>query len=76
MRKKTKNRHGGLGLQVLLLMLMLLVGGGSPGGRKVSGKWIKYTMRIVVTSGTLLKNFTTWQILMSPPIIILAVLLT
>ena len=30
MRKKTKNRHGGFGLQVLLLMLMLLVGGGSP----------------------------------------------
>ena len=30
MRKKTKNWHGGLGLQVLLLMLMLLVGGGSP----------------------------------------------
>lgn len=30
MRKKTKNRHGGLGLQVLLLMLMLLVGGVTP----------------------------------------------
>ena len=30
MRKKTKNRHGGYGLQVLLLMLLLLVGGGSP----------------------------------------------
>lgn len=29
MRKKTKNRHGGLGLQVLLLMLVMLVGGGS-----------------------------------------------
>ena len=29
MRKKTKNRHGGFGLQVLLLMLMLLVAGGS-----------------------------------------------
>ena len=29
MRKKTKNRHGGFGLQVLLLMLALLVGGGS-----------------------------------------------
>ncbi|UKK59427.1 LamG domain-containing protein [Prevotella communis] len=27
MRKKTKNRHGGLGLQVLLLMLVMLVGG-------------------------------------------------
>ena len=27
MRKKTKNRHGGYGLQVLLLMLLLLVGG-------------------------------------------------
>ena len=26
MRKKTKNRHGGYGLQVLLLMLLLLVG--------------------------------------------------
>ena len=30
MRKKTKNRHGGYGLHVLLLMLALLVGGGSP----------------------------------------------
>ena len=30
MRKKTKNWHGGYGLQVLLLMLLLLVGGGSP----------------------------------------------
>ena len=29
MRKKTKNRHGGFGLQVLLLMLVMLVGGGS-----------------------------------------------
>ena len=29
MRKKTKNRHGAFGLQVLLLMLVLLVGGGS-----------------------------------------------
>ena len=29
MKKKTKNRHGGLGLQVLLLMLVMLVGGGS-----------------------------------------------
>ena len=29
MRKKTKNRHGGYGLQVLLLMLVMLVGGGS-----------------------------------------------
>ena len=27
MRKKTKNRHGGYGLQVLLLMLVMLVGG-------------------------------------------------
>ena len=27
MRKKTKNRHGGFGLQVLLLMLVMLVGG-------------------------------------------------
>ena len=27
MRKKTKNRHGGFGLQVLLLMLLLLVTG-------------------------------------------------
>ena len=26
MRKKTKNRHGGFGLQVLLLMLVMLVG--------------------------------------------------
>ncbi|WP_294744155.1 LamG-like jellyroll fold domain-containing protein [uncultured Prevotella sp.] len=32
MRKKTKNRHGGLGLQVLLLMLALLIGG-SPQAR-------------------------------------------
>lgn len=29
MRKKTKNKHGGYGLQVLLLMLVMLVGGGS-----------------------------------------------
>ena len=29
MIKKTKNRHGGFGLQVLLLMLVMLVGGGS-----------------------------------------------
>ena len=29
MRKKTKNRHGAIGLQVLLLMLVMLVGGGS-----------------------------------------------
>ena len=29
MRKKTKNKHGGFGLQVLLLMLVMLVGGGS-----------------------------------------------
>ena len=29
MRKKTKNRHGAFGLQVLLLMLVMLVGGGS-----------------------------------------------
>ena len=29
MRQKTKNRHGGFGLQVLLLMLVMLVGGGS-----------------------------------------------
>ena len=29
MRKKTKNRHGGYGLQVLLAVLMLLVGGGN-----------------------------------------------
>ena len=27
MRKKTKNRYGGYGLQVLLLMLVMLVGG-------------------------------------------------
>ena len=27
MRKKTKNRHGGFGLQVLMLMLVMLVGG-------------------------------------------------
>ena len=27
MKKKTKNRHGGYGLQVLLLMLVMLVGG-------------------------------------------------
>ena len=26
MRKKTKNRHGGFGLQVLLLLFLLLVG--------------------------------------------------
>ena len=26
MRKKTKNRHGGYGLQVLLLLFLLLVG--------------------------------------------------
>ena len=30
MRKITKNRHGGFGLQVLLLMLVMLVGGGNP----------------------------------------------
>ena len=29
MKKKTKNRHGAFGLQVLLLMLVMLVGGGS-----------------------------------------------
>ena len=29
MKKKTKDRHGGFGLQVLLLMLVMLVGGGS-----------------------------------------------
>ena len=29
MRKKTNNRHGAFGLQVLLLMLVMLVGGGS-----------------------------------------------
>ena len=29
MRKKTKNRHGAFGLQVLLLMLVMLVGGTS-----------------------------------------------
>ncbi|MBQ8706017.1 MAG: hypothetical protein IJ548_06965 [Paludibacteraceae bacterium] len=29
MRKKTKNRHRGFGLQVLVAVLMLLVGGGN-----------------------------------------------
>ena len=29
MRKKTKNRHGGYGLQVLLLMLVMLTGASS-----------------------------------------------
>ena len=30
MRKKTKNKHGGLGLQVLVAVLMLLMAGVTP----------------------------------------------
>jgi len=30
MRKKTKNRHGAFGLQVLMLMLVMLTAGVSP----------------------------------------------
>ena len=39
MRKKTKNRHGGIGLQVLLLMLVMLVGGGSTAWANTKYSW-------------------------------------
>ena len=39
MRKKTKNRHGDYGLQVLLIMLLLLVGGGSTAWANTKYSW-------------------------------------
>ena len=53
MRKKTKNRHGGFGLQVLLLMLVMLVGGGSTAWAQ---EYITEVMVLGVSGGLNAKN--------------------
>ena len=39
MRKKTKNKHGGYGLQVLVAVLMLLVAGVTPARANTKYSW-------------------------------------